>query len=733
MKINFSKLYSDLFAGSTATFVALPAAIAFGINVYSPLGQSFAGQAALSGVIGTIIISLITPLLGGTPRLVSAPCAPAAAVLSVFVLDQMRKGQIGPVYIPLLVAITILFAGGLQILLGFLGGGKLIKYIPYPVVTGYLSGLGILIIFSQLPRFLGMSSVGNLLGDIDSLQANPIPPIIGITTILGMVFLPKLIKRIPPSVMALVTGVLIYWVLSFFYQDLRIFTNNRYIVGAIIPEGENLFSNSLKNFSHLNELGVVHLKSVLLPGFTLALLLSIDSLKTCLIIDVYSKNRHDSNRELVGQGWGNCASSLFGGIAGAGTLAPTIVNIASGAKSKWSGFFVGLFSLITIFFFAGILKWIPVSALAAVLIVVGFRMIDWKSVGLLKNKSTVFDFFVILCVVVAAISTSLILAAGVGIGLAILLFLREQIRSTVIRRHFLGNQKFSKKRRLPSELEELEKWGSRNSIFELQGQLFFGTTDQLFHHLEPYLQTSKNIILDFRRVIHIDFSAVNLLKQIHSRLQYKGGTLILTCLPGTLTTGQEIRNYLNSLGLTDSTPNLKFFDELDDALEFIEEEIIAESNLDSSKGNVLLHLDQFEFFEPFPKDLVLAFEKFTRSIQCLPGESVFHKGDINDEMFFIRKGEIRIDLPLDGNRMHHLATFAKGDFFGDMAFLDKEPRSANAIAVDECLLYGVSRAEFDLYVKEVPEFGNLFFESLAYTLSKRLRLNHLELTALQEN
>ncbi len=714
-------------------FVALPSAIAFGISVYSPLGESYAGTAALSGVIGTIVIGLFTPLLGGTPKLISAPCAPAAAVLSVFVLEQVRRGHFSYQQIPIIVTIAVLLAGLFQIGLGLLGGGRLIKYIPYPVVTGYLSGLGILIILSQLPRIFSMSSEGSLLGNLDTLNSNPIPPIIGFASIATMFIMPKLSKKIPPTIASLISGIIVYWILSFFFEELREIKNNHFIVGPIIPEGESLFASFGKNLWNLGMITISSWRTLFIPAITLGFLLSIDTLKTCLVIDVYSEKRHDSNRELIGQGIGNCASSVFGGIAGAGTLGPTLVNLVSGAKTKWSGFFVGLFALVTILFFADLLTWIPVSALSGVLIVIGLRMIDWKSVGLLKSSNTIFDFFVILCVVIAAISTSLILAAGVGILLAILLFLRDQVRSSVVRRSFLGNQKFSKKRRLPSELDELEKKGDRNIIFELQGQLFFGTTDQLFNMLEPYLPKAKNIVLDFRRVLNIDFTAVNLLKQIHSRLASTRGTLILASVPLQLSTGQNMRQYLESFGLSENTPHLSFFNELDEALEFTEDQILHEANLDLTKNIPFLHLHQFEFFEPFSESSITQFETYISELRILPGEIIFRKSDVSDKMYFIRKGTVRILLPLDGNRVHHLATFGKGDFFGDMAFLDKEPRSADAIALDEALLYEISREKFDEYVKENPEFGYLYFESLAYILSKRLRLNHLELTALQEN
>ncbi|TGN21150.1 STAS domain-containing protein [Leptospira idonii] len=732
-KMKASPFLRDFLGSGAAVLVALPSAIAFGLSVYGPLGEGYASRGALSGIVGTIVIGLVAPLLGGTAKLVSAPCAPAAAVLSVFVLEQVRSGASDPALVPVFVGIAVLFAGLIQVVMGFLGGGKLIKYIPYPVVTGYLSGLGILIVISQLPLLFGIPFQVLFLGSLDPLETNPVSPIIGLVTIVAMIVFGRISKRFPATVLSLLVGIGTYWGLSLFYPGLQSSANNSFIVGTVVPEGQNILTGFGENIFGLVKLRFFELKSIVIPAFTLGFLLSIDTLKTCLVIDLYSKERHDSDRELMGQGIANGMSSLFGGIAGAGTLGPSMVNLTSGGKTKLSGFLVGVFAFIIVFFFAPLLKWIPVATLAGVLSVVGFRMVDWKSVGLLRNSSTVFDFFVIVCVVIAAISTSLLFAAGVGIALAIFLFLRDQIRSSVIKRSYFGDRRFSKKRRLPFELDELEKKGRQNSIFELQGQLFFGTTEQLLNHLEPFLKESKNIILDFKRVVTIDFTAVNLLKQIHSRLASNEGRLILSSVSTSFSTGYNVRNYLGSLGLGDSSSHLELFDSLDEALEFVEEEILQEADLDPNKNLPYLHLNQFQFFEPFPKKLVRKFEKHAREIKCSSGEFLFKKGDISDEMFFIRKGTIRIHLPLEGNRFHHLASFGKGDFFGDMAFLDQDPRSADAVAIEESLLYVISRKKFDKYVKDIPEFGNLYFESLAFTLSKRLRLNHLELTALDEH
>jgi SulP family sulfate permease len=452
-----------------------------------------------------------------------------------------------------------------------------------------------------------------------------------------------------------------------------------------------------------------------------------------VIIDVMTQSRHDSNKELMGQGLGNIASAIVGGIPGSGTMGPTLVNLASGGQTKLSSVFAGIFAGLVLLLLGKLMAWIPLAALAGVLIVIAGRMLDKNSLQLLKHKSTIFDFLVILAVVISAVSMSLILAAGVGIAMAILLFLRDQIRSSVIRRKFFGNQKFSKKRRITEELSILESLGKGTIICELQGQLFFGTTDQLFTELEGHFAQSSFVVLDMRRVQSLDFTAANMLRQIHNRVKEKQGYLVLASIPMNLPSGQNVKKYLASLGFTEESMNLKYFPDLDSALEWVEDEIITSSS-DGSKGaSHALTLKDFDFFYDFPNG---ALEKLAATIteeSFHGGEKIFSMGDKSDQIYFVRKGTVKIGLPLTGGTIHHLLTLSRGDFFGEMSFLDKGTRSADAIAINDVMLFILSREQFERINAVHPEIAGIFFERLAFAISQRLRLTNIELMAMEEN
>ena len=726
----------DIFGGTAAMLVALPSAIAFGLIIFAPLGAAFSGKAVIGGIMGTIAIGIVAPIFGGTKRLVSAPCAPAAAVLSVFASELINRGSIPFDVIPVYIALVAFLAGIFQIIAGNLGGGKFIKYIPYPVVAGYLSGVGVLIICGQLPKLIGIPK------DISLWHAILQPGvwrweslIIGCITIVAMFIAPKLIKGIPATIIALITGIICFFGISFINPQLLDGSHNPFIIGAVsvsIPDLYNAFTHQWSSLAFIDP-AVVGFS--LVPALTLTILLSIDSLKTCVVLDALTQTRHNSNRELIGQGLGNIASAALCGIPGSGTMGATIVNLNSGAKTKFSGVFVGIAALFVMLLLGSLIAWIPLAALAGILIVVGYRMVDIKSLSLLKHHSTRFDFFVILAVIVSAVSFSLLSAAGVGIAFAIVLFLREQIRSSVIRKKFLGNQTFSKKVRLLDELEILAKHADESIVLQLQGQLFFGTTDQLLSELDPYLVQCKYIILDMRRVQSVDYTAVNMLKQVLARMTKHNGYLIFASVPLSLPSGQNVRKYFKNLGLIE-TENLKFFDDIDSALEWMEDEIIKEATTGIVHADKVFDLSEIELFRDFSNEALKTVSSCMKEQIYEAGDTIFGVDVSNqesDEIYFIKKGVVKIILPLSGGLTYHLASFTKGSFFGDMSFLDKAKRSANAIATEQVILYILSREEFDKVTKEYPEIAGEFFEQLALVIAKRLRQNNIELKTLQEN
>lgn len=714
--------------------VALPASLAFGVAIYAPLGADRAGEGALAGVLGATAIGIVAPLFGGTERLVSAPCAPAAAVMGALALE-LASGEAAPTpeRVVLLLTLAALLSGALQVLYGVLGGGTLIKYIPYPVVTGYLSGVGIVILLKQLHGLFGFpQALSNGQGLLHP-QTWRVPGLaVGCVTIVVMLAAPRLTRRVPAAILGLAAGVACYFALGLFDARLLTLADNHLVIGALGGSGASPLAAAGARFSALGGLGLADVRLLLMPALTLSVLLSIDTLKTCVVVDSLTGTRHASNREIVAQGLANLASAAIGGVPGAGTSGATLVNIASGAETRRSGVIEGTLVLAAYLVFGGLVAWAPIAALAGILVVVAWRMLDWHSLRLLRQRSTVLDFFVVASVVAVAVFVGLVSASATGIALSILLFIREQARGSVVHRRTAGHQVFSRQKRLPEERAVLERRGAETLACELAGSLFFGTTDQLFSQLEADLKKRRFVILDLRRVRSVDLTAVHVLQQCQARLAEHGGTLLFSSLPRALPSGEDLRAYFAEVGLAARNGPPRVFDQLSDALEWAEDRLLAEEGRTASAEEPPLGLREIGFLRQRSEDTLRQLEACVLERSCAAGETIFQQGDAGDAIFLVRSGRVRIALRLDEGVDHHVATFGRGDAFGDIAFLDRGARTADAVALTAVELFVLSRERFDALAEQHPRLGHHFFEALARSLAVRLREADAEIRVLGE-
>jgi sulfate permease, SulP family len=264
----------------------------------------------------------------------------------------------------------------------------------------------------------------------------------------------------------------------------------------------------------------------------------------------------------------------------------------------------------------------------------------------------------------------------------------------------------------------------------LQGSLFFGTTDQLYSALETELKTRTYVILDMRRVQSVDVTAAHMLEQVKDMLAERKGFLIFSRLPNSLPSGQDMQQYFDSVGLVHTQAHVKIFGELDAAIEWVEDRIIAEATLirESEKP---LDLHEIELFKGRKEETIMALEACMEKRHVKTGEIIFSSGDTGDELFLIRSGAVRIMLPLNGRQNIHLSSFGRGNFFGEMAFLDGAARSANAIAHNDVELFVLSRKNFDKLANEHKMVAIKLLEGLASALTARLRYANAEMLAME--
>src|SRR5579871_3979291 len=669
----------DFWGGFSATLVALPSAIAFGVLIYTPLGSSHDAQGALAGILGTIALGLVVPLIGGCNRLITAPSAPAAPMLAATAAALTAKG-LAPELVILSLVLTTIGCGVLQILFGTLGLGQLMKYMPFPVVSGFLTAVGLQILQGQIPRWLGTPKSMGLWQSLTTPGAWSLTAIVvGAVTMVVMLAGPRITRKLPAPVMALACGVAVYFAFAAVDHSLLVLKNNRLIIGPIDASAGAILPAIVERAQAVSRVSLDDLRSLVVASLSLAVLLSIDTLKTALALDATQHEHHDSNRTLVGQGAGNLVTALAGGVPGSGATGPTMVNIAAGAQSNGSALFAGAITLAIFLAATPVVAWLPIGALAGILIVV----------------------------VVAALTVGLVAATGAGVGLAILLFLREQIGGSVVYRRSLGNEIFSKQSRLPDQMRFLYDHGEETVVFELQGSLFFGTTDQLYRTLEPELKSRRWVVLDMRRVRSVDLTAAHMLEIAGQTMAQAGGELILSHLPKRRPTGQDLLVYVKTAIPKEPSRSLRLFAHLSDALEHVEDEILksAPPGVADAACATPLDLKDMALFQGRQADTIAALEQCTEKRSFRAGECIFEAGAESDAMFLIRSGEVQINLPLDDGDSHHLASFGRGDFFGEMAFLGSGKRGATAVAVKDAEVYVLSRRKFDALAAEHKRLG----------------------------
>lgn len=723
----------DYWGGMAAMLVALPASIAFGVIVYSVLGPAYAAYGAIAGIVGATVIGLVASTLGGTDRLISAPCAPAAAVLAAFAYELMRQG-IAPGAIVLLMIMIGIIAGVVQMLLGFVGVGRLIKYIPYPVVSGYLTGVGLIIIGSQIPRMFGAVAGTHWWGVLlDPSVWDWRSLAIGGATVGVALVAPRLTQKVPGTILGIIAGLLAYFGLAMDDPALREVAGNPLVVGPVGISLDGLFNSVMDRWREIGDLRLGQIAALFGSALTLAVLLSIDTLKTCVVLDQLTRTRHDSNRELVAQGMANIASSAVGGIPGAGTMGATMVNLSSGAQTRASGVFEGAFTLVAALILSTLIAWIPVATLAGILIVIGARMIDREPLRFVESRATVFDFAVVVAVVVVALTIGLIAASAVGVAMAIVLFVREQIGGSVVRHKIYVNQMSSTWHRPEAEMRVLEQKGDQAVIVELQGSLFFGTTQQLYADLEHDLHTRNYVILDLKRVQSVDVTTAHMLNQARDALLARGAMLVLSNVRENLPNGRNLREFLEHTGVLDDGETVRVFPELDSAIAWVEDRILGGDGVETeTQAEAPMQLAEMEIFARHKDETLKDLEARIEMRSHKAGETIYMRGQPGDEICWIRRGTVRIFAPIGAGRMRHIASFGRGDFFGGLAFLDNQPRGNDATAYTDTEMYVLSREQFNQLAETHKKLAFTLIMAISRTLALRLRHADSELAMLQE-
>ena len=471
----------DLTGGVTAAVVALPLALAFGNAALGPGG-------AIYGLYGAIIAGFLAAVFGGTPAQVSGPTGPmsitvAGVVSSLAAVGASRELSQGDMLSMVMAAVVL--GGLLQILMGVLRLGRYITLVPYSVVSGFMSGIGVIILCLQIGPLLGINSQGGVVTSlqmvITNFTPNPAAVAVGIATLAIVFATPRRITKVIPSPLL---GLLLITPLA-----LWLFPENLPRIGSI-PEGGLSFS--APNWTN-------HFPLLLRAGLVLAVLGAIDSLLTSLVADNISQSRHRSDRELVGQGIANSISGLFSGLPGAGATMRTVINIRSGGRTPLSGMTHSVVLLVLLLGAGPLAEGIPTALLAGILIKVGLDIIDWGFL-LRAHRLSFKTALVMWGVLLMTVFWDLIGAVLVGMFVANLLTIES------LTNHQLGNMNTETGHLSTQEQDLVKRCGDDLILFRMQGPLSFGAAKGISERM-MLVKQYKVLLLDIADVPHLGVTA----------------------------------------------------------------------------------------------------------------------------------------------------------------------------------------------------------------------------------
>jgi len=574
MKNLFSNFKGDLFGGITAGIVALPLALAFGVS--SGLGPD-------AGLYGAIFISFFAALFGGTPTQISGPTAPMTAV-SMVVIAGIVAANDGDVQKALpSILLIFLLAGLIQIILGFVGIGKYIRYIPYPVVSGFMTAIGVIILFTQLAPSFGYNPkedteyvnmfkaeaekriLENILQDEagegilvledfretitraekitpdDILRESQTLAAKEASGVLGSI---KVFTRIVRNVNWLELSLALFTIFII-YGFKRITTKVPSTLVALVvvtggavalgldykPIREIPSGFPIPNFEIFQFFSLNAISPHIFTAIALAFLGAIDSLLTSVVADNMTKTKHSPNKELVGQGIGNSIAAVFGGLPGAGATIRTVVNINAGGKTKLSGMIAGIMLLVIMLGFSSVASKIPAAVLAGILVTVGIGVMDYKGIKAIpslprdiKIANIRLSSEVLIMIIVLVLSSlwDLVYAVGIGLVIASLMFMKKIGDLTAQR----SDVKSLKEENWPDEVGLTDALKEKVFIKHIKGPLFFGSTSDFQVLIKQIPDSASTIVIRMDRMQYMDQTGLYVLEDIVVDLKKQGKNIL---------------------------------------------------------------------------------------------------------------------------------------------------------------------------------------------------------------
>ena len=532
-RINFNNVRGDILGGLTAAVVALPMALAFGIA---------SGAGASAGLWGAILVGFFAALFGGTPSLISEPTGPMTVIITAVIAETTASDPENG----LAMAFTVVMLAGLfQIGFGLLKLGRYITMLPYNVISGFMTGIGVILIFMQTAPFLGQETPGGgVIGVIKSLPTlianlSPWETALGTLTLAILFLYPNSLKKVvPPQLVALVIGTLVSLTLL---QNIDIRTIAT--IGEITP---GLPDFQLPTFTPGN------LRLMFVNAMILGMVGSIDCLLTCLVSDSLTRSQHKSNKELIGQGVANLITGLCGGIAGSGATTATVVNIQGGGRTALSGLSRALILFVVVLWAAPLTSGIPLAVLAGIVLKVGIDIIDW---GFLKRVHRISwkAAGIVYSVVALTVFVDLMVAVAVGVFIANILTIArlDELQSESVKAITDADDQIVM---TPEEQQVLDLANGRMLLFHLSGPMIFGVAKAISREHDA-MGKYDVLIVDLGEVPVLGVTSSLAIENAIQEATEDGREVIVVGATG------KVKSRLETLGIRKLIPNDHWMDD----------------------------------------------------------------------------------------------------------------------------------------------------------------------------
>ena len=706
-----SALWRDAVAGIVAAAVLMTQAMAFGIALYEPYIGS-AGAGALAGLMGVAALSLFSGLSRGTVGLISGPTGPVMALLVAISATLASSGLSGSAVVQGL-AVVVVMAGVIQVFLGVTGAGRIVKFVPVPVIAGFMTGSGVLMIRSQFEP-VAIPMLGT-----DTMTPSWIPAATALVTMVAMWQVGRRLPAVPAVLPGLVAGIGVFYGLCWWSG---VAAPAAWLVGELPRLVWSELATRPAVQSQMPWLIIV-VSAVVLAAFT-----SLDTLLTSVVADSRTGERHDVRREVVAQGLGHVAIGLSGGMAGAGTTAATMVAVRNGGR-HYPGAFLAVFVLICLMGANEATAHLPVSVLAGVVIFVALGLIERNIWVWVRRRRTRLDAFIAIAVLGVTVVWDLMMAVGLGVLITAFQFVTVQARAPVVLRRASGLTTRSQRMRNPAERAVLDEHGDAVVVYDLRGSLVFATANRLFEELLPDLKRGARMVVSLKRVASVDLTGVNVLREIAARARIHGGEVVFANVHKRTGLSRKISKTLRRVGNADKM-RIKSFVSSDAALEYAEDRLLKEHGALMDGNSV--DLAESELCETMPAEHVVRLAPHVSCRAVTRRAIVYQAGQPGGTLYIVHSGSVDLRLPTGQHHWSRLARVGPGMLFGEVSFQTPGAHTATAVATEPCELFALQRDGFERLSREDPEVALAVLRCVVRVLGRRLRQANREIYLLNQ-